>query len=55
MKLNQWQNIFNVIANANWIVQHAIQMKNGIIIMIHINVSVKIIAHVKNVIVGIVA
>ena len=31
--------------NANWIVKFAIQIKNGI--MKHVNVSVKIIVHVK--------
>ena len=31
MKLEQWQDIFRVIANANSKVQHVIQIKNGII------------------------
>ena len=31
MKLKQWQNIFHVIANADSIVNLAIQIKNGII------------------------
>ena len=44
-------NIFYVIANANLIVQLAIQIKNGIVK--HVNVSVKIIVHVKNITVGI--
>ena len=39
MKLKQWRNIFQVIANATSIVQHVIQMKNGIIK--HVNVNVK--------------
>ena len=46
-------NIFYVIANANLIVQLAIQIKNGIVK--HVNVSVKIIVHVKNITVGILA
>ena len=43
--------IFNVIVNANSIVQHVIQLKNGMII--HVNLNVKIIVHAENVIVGI--
>ena len=31
MKVKQWENIFNVIWNASAIVQHVIQIKNGII------------------------
>ena len=38
MKLNQWQNIFHVIINGNSIVQYVIQIKNGI--MKHVNVNV---------------
>ena len=53
MKLKQRQNIFYVIANANSIVQLAIQIKNGI--MKHVNVSVKIVVHVKKITVGILA
>ena len=45
MKLKQWQNIFHVIANANSIVQHVIQIKNGI--KKHVNVNVKIIVSAK--------
>ena len=45
MKLKQWQNIFNVITNANSIVQIAIQIKNRT--MKHVNVSVKIIVRAK--------
>ena len=29
--LKEWQNIFHMIVNANSIVQHVIQIKNGII------------------------
>ena len=53
MKLKQWQNIFNVTVNENSIVQHAIQIKNGI--MKHVNVNVKIIVSAKKIIVGILA
>ena len=45
--------IHYVIANANLIVQHAIQIKNGI--MINVNVSVKRIIHSKKIIAGILA
>ena len=45
MKPKQLQNIFHVIANANAIVQHVIQIKNGI--MKHVNVNVKIIISAK--------
>ena len=45
--------IFNVIVNANSIVQHVTQIKNGMII--HVNLNVKIIVHAKNIIVGILA
>ena len=46
-------NIFHVIVNANSLVQHVVQIKNGI--MKHVNVSVKIIAHAKKIITGILA
>ena len=42
-----------MITNANSIVQHVIQIKNGI--MEYVNVSVKIIKHAKKIIVGILA
>ena len=42
-----------MIVNENSIVQHGIQIQNGIIK--HINVNVKIIVHAKNIIVGILA
>ena len=45
MKVKQWENIFNVILNASPIVQHVIQIKNGIIK--HANVSLKIIVRAK--------
>ena len=41
MKLKKWQNKTHVIVNAKLIVQHVIQIKNGI--MKHFNESVKII------------
>ena len=50
MKLNQSQNIFHVIVNVNSIVQYVIQIKNGI--MKRINVNVKIIMQAKKVIVN---
>ena len=40
-----------MIVNANSIEQHVIQIKNGIIK--HVNVNVKIIVHTKKIIVGI--
>ena len=40
-----------VIVNANSIEQHVVRIKNGIIK--HFNVSVKIVAHPNNIIVGI--
>ena len=52
MKLRQWQNTLHVIANRNSRVQHVIQIKNGIIK--HVNVNVKIIS-VKKIIVAILA
>ena len=45
MKLKQWQNIFHVVINPNSIVQHVVQIKNGIIK--HANVNVKIIVSAK--------
>ena len=45
MKLKQWQKIFHVVVNANSIVQHIIQIRNGI--MKHVNLSVQIIADAK--------
>ena len=47
------QQRFRVLVNANSIVQHIIQIKNGIIK--HANVNVKIIITTKRVIVGILA
>ena len=46
MKLNQRQNIFHVIVNANLMVQHVTRIKNGIIK--HVNVNVKIVVHAEN-------
>ena len=51
MKLKQWRNIFYVIVDANSIVQHLIQIKNGI--TKGVNVNVKIIISVKMIIVRI--
>ena len=48
----KWQNIFHVIVNANAIVEH-IQIKNTIIK--HVDVNVKVIISMKNIIVGILA
>ena len=45
MKLKQRQDIFHMLANANSIVQCAIQIKNGVIK--NVNVNVKIIIHAK--------
>ena len=42
-----------MIANANSIVQHVIQKKNGIIK--HVNVNVKVIKSVKKILLGILA
>ena len=53
MKQKQWQNIFLVISNVNSIVQHVIQIKNGIIR--HVIVNAKIILNVKKIIVEILA
>ena len=49
--LNQWQDIIDVTINAKSIVQYVIQIKNGIIK--HVNVNIKIIVHAKKIIVGI--
>ena len=49
----QWQNKFHAIANANSILELAIQIKKGIID--YVNVSVKILVNAENVIVGILA
>ena len=53
MKLKQWQSIFNAIVNGNSIVQHVVQIKNGIIK--HVNVDVKTNISAKKIIVGILA
>ena len=53
MKLEQHKNIFNVVVNANLVVQHVIQIKNGIIKQV--NVNVKIIVSAENIIVEILA
>ena len=53
MKLKQWQNIYQVIVNANSIVQDVIEIKNGI--TKHANVNAKIIVLAKKIIVGILA
>ena len=50
MKLKQPQNIFHVMVKANSIVQHVIQIKNGIIK--HVNMNVKISVCAKKIIVG---
>ena len=39
MKLKQWQNIFCMIVSENSIVQHEIQIKNGIIKQVNLNVK----------------
>ena len=49
----QWQDIFHIIVNANSIVKYIIQIKNGI--MKHISVNIKIIVHAKKNIFGILA
>ena len=51
MKLKKWQNIFLVITNEISIVPHAIQIKDGIIK--HVNVNIKAIVNGKEIIVGI--
>ena len=53
MKLKQQENIFHVMVKANSIVQHVIQIKNGIIK--HVNMNVKISASAKKIIVGMLA
>ena len=53
MKLKQWQNIFHVIVSTNWIVKHVVQIKNGI--LKHVNVNIKINVSAKKIIVGILA
>ena len=45
------ENIFHVIVNVNSIVQHVIQIKNGI--TKHVNVNIKIIIKAKKIIAGI--
>ena len=40
MKLNQRQNIFHVIKNVNSVVQHVIQIKNGLVRHVDMNVTV---------------
>ena len=47
MKLKQWQNISHVIVNANSIVQCVIQINNGM--MKHVNVNVKIILRARKI------
>ena len=51
MKMKQQQNIFHLIVNGNSIVQHVIQIKNRITKLV--NMNLKIIVHVKKIIVGI--
>ena len=51
MKLQQWQNIFHVIVNANSIKKQVIQIKNVILKLF--NVNLKILISTKKVIVGI--
>ena len=53
MKLKQWKSVFNAIVNGNSIVQHVVQIKNGIIK--HVNVDVKTNISAKKIIVGILA
>ena len=53
MKLKKWQNISHVTVNANAIVQHVIQIKNGVIK--HVHVKVKIIINAEEIIVGFLA
>ena len=40
MKLKQWNNVFHVIVNANLIVQHVIENKNGTIKQVNVNVKI---------------
>ena len=53
MKLKQWQSIFNAIVNGNSILQHVVQIKNGIIK--HVNENVKANIRAEKIIVGILA
>ena len=53
MKLEQHKNIFHVVVNASSVVQHVIQIKNGIIKQV--NVNVKIIVSAENIIAEILA
>ena len=53
MKLKQWQNIFHVLVNVNSIAEYVIQIKNGVIKQV--NVDVKVIVSAEKVIVGILA
>ena len=53
MKLKQWKSVFNAIVNGNSIVQNVVQIKNGIIK--HVNVDVKTNISAKKIIVGILA
>ena len=53
MKLKQRQNTLHGIVNGNSIVQLVIEVENGMIK--HVTLSIKIIVHAKNIIVGILA
>ena len=53
VKVFKMINIFHVVGNANLIVQYVVQIKNGIIK--HVNLNVKIIASAKKIIDGIIA
>ena len=53
MKLKQWPNIFDAIVNANSMVKLVIQIKNGTIK--HVSVNVNIITSAKKIIVRILA
>ena len=48
MKLKCWKNVFHMILNANLIVEHIIQIKNGIIK--HASMNVKITVSAKEII-----
>ena len=50
MKLNHWQNIFHVIANANSLLQQVTQIKNRT--MTYVNVCAKGILLAKTIAVG---
>ena len=52
-KAKKWQKIFHVIVNANSIVLHVTQIKNGITKLV--NVNVKTIISAKKIIAGIIA